>query len=321
MPTSHPRPFRFGIFAENALSRSTLLETARRAEDSGYATFLLRDHFIEEPFGHQLAPVPALTAVASVTDRLRVGTLVCANDYRHPVMLAKEAATLDVLSEGRFELGLGAGFSQAEYERAGMPFDRPGTRVDRLQEAVHVIKGLWASEPCTFTGEHYTVTGLDSFPKPVQRPRLPIHIGGAGRRMLSLAARQANIVGIQSVSTTAGSVNSAAQHRLAAKVAEQVGWVRDAAGDRFPDLELSTTASIIISQDRHRSAIQLARQRGWQDVSTGDVLAMPAVFIGTVDQIIETLWARRQQYGITSYVIDDTALESAAPVVTRLSSA
>jgi probable F420-dependent oxidoreductase len=318
MPTNHPRPFRFGILAEHAVSRSTLLETARRAEDAGFDTLLLRDHFIEEPFGHQLAPFPALTAVAAVTERLRVGTLVCANDYRHPVMLAKEAATLDLLSEGRFELGLGAGFSQAEYDQAGMPFDRPGVRVDRLQEAIQVIKRIWATTPGTFTGELYTVTGLDGFPKPVQRPRPPIHIGGAGRRMLSLAAREADIVGIQSVSTTSGSVNNAAQHRLAAKVAEQVDWVRQVAGDRLSDLELSTTATFIISDDRHTAAADLAHQRDWQDVSTDDVLAMPAVHIGTVDQIIETLHSRREQLGITYYVIDDTNLAAAAPVVARL---
>lgn len=321
MHTNQPRPFRFGILAERALSRSALLETARRAEDVGFNTLLLRDHFIQEPFGHQLAPVPALTAVAAITTRLRIGTLVCANDYRQPVMLAKEAATLDLLSEGRFELGLGAGFSQAEYEQAGMSFDRPGVRVDRLQEAIHVVKRLWATTPGTFTGEHYTVSGLDGFPKPVQQPHPPIHLGGAGRRMLSLAAREADIVGIQSVSTTSGSVNSAAQHRLATKVAEQIGWVRQAAGDRFANLELSTTATFIVSHDRHTAAAHLARQRGWQDVSTDDVLAMPAVLIGTVDQIIEALHSRRDRFGITYYVIDDADLHLIAAVVARLAAA
>lgn len=321
LPMPQPRPFRFGILAENARSRSTLLETARRAENAGFDTLLLRDHFIEEPFGHQLAPIPALATVAAATDRLRLGTLVCANDYRHPVILAKEAATLDLLSDGRFELGLGAGFSQAEYEQAGMPFDQAGLRVDRLQEAIQVVKGLWTAEAFTFNGEHYTIDGLASFPRPCQRPHPPIHLGGAGPRMLRLAAREASIVGIQTVSTTSGRVNAGAQYRLAAKVAEQVGWVRDAAGDRFPSLELSTTATIIISDDRPTAAISLARQRGWQDVTTEDVLAMPAVLIGTVDQIVETLHARRDQFGITYYVINDADLEAAAPIVARLASA
>src|SRR5262245_17197365 len=162
------RPFRFGVFAEHARSPEALLETARRAEDSGYATFLIRDHFIEEPFGHQLAPLTALATVAAATTRLRVGSLVLSNDYRHPVMLAKEIATLDVLSSGRVELGLGAGFSKAEYAQAGLRFDPPGVRVERLEEALRVLKGLFAPGPLTFAGKHYSVTHLDGFPKPVQ---------------------------------------------------------------------------------------------------------------------------------------------------------
>src|SRR5207253_7480209 len=158
------RPFRFGVFGENARSRGALLETARRAEDSGYSTFLLRDHFIEEPFGHQLATLTALATVAGATKELRVGSLVLSNDYRHPVMLAKEIATLDVLSNGRVELGLGAGFSKAEYDSAGIPFDPPGVRVDRLEEAIRVLKGLFGTEPLTFAGKHYAVTRLDGFP-------------------------------------------------------------------------------------------------------------------------------------------------------------
>src|SRR5262249_40578737 len=145
------RPFRFGVFGENARSPEALLDTARRAEDAGYSTFLIRDHFIEEPFGHQLAPLTALATVAAATKSLRVGSLVLSNDYRHPVVLAKEIATLDVLSNGRVELGLGAGFSKAEYESAGMPFDPPGVRVDRLEESIHVLKGLFADGPLTFS--------------------------------------------------------------------------------------------------------------------------------------------------------------------------
>src|SRR5262245_31709396 len=165
---AHARPFRFGVFGEGARSPAALLDTARRAEDLDFATFLIRDHLIEEPFGHQLAPLPALATVAGATGRLRVGSLVLANDYRHPVVLAKEVATLDVLSSGRVELGLGAGFSQAEYAQAGLRFDPPGVRVERLEEALRVLKGLFAPGPLTFAGKHYSVTHLDGFPKPVQ---------------------------------------------------------------------------------------------------------------------------------------------------------
>src|SRR2546422_4985532 len=171
---TRPHRFRFGLLGENVRSATELMETARRAEAAGFATFLLRDHFIEEPFGHQLAPLAALATVAAATERLRVGSLVVCNDYRHPVLLAKEVATLDLVSGGRFELGLGAGFSRSEYEAAGLPFDPPGVRVGRLEEALQVVKGVFGAAPFTFAGRFYTVTKLDSFPKPVQRPHPPI---------------------------------------------------------------------------------------------------------------------------------------------------
>src|SRR5215216_2077656 len=167
------RPFRFGVIGEAITSRERLLDTARRAEALGYDTLLLRDHFVAEPFGDQLAPLVALTAAAAATRTLRLGSLVLDNDYRHPVLLAKEAATLDVLSGGRFELGVGAGWLREEYERAGMAFDPAGVRVDRLEEALAVLKGLLTGPALTFTGRHYTVTGLESFPGPPSGPVRP----------------------------------------------------------------------------------------------------------------------------------------------------
>ena len=149
---AHRHPFRFGVLAEHVQTRDALIGTARSAEEMGYATFLIRDHFLEEPFGHQLAPLAALATVAAVTERLRIGTLVIANDYRPPVLLAKEAATLDLLSGGRFELGLGTGFLRAEYEQAGIPFDPPGVRVDRFAESLTVLKGLFAAAPSPSPG-------------------------------------------------------------------------------------------------------------------------------------------------------------------------
>ena len=172
--------FRFGLLGENVRSATALAQTARRAEAAGFATFLLRDHFIEEPFGHQPAPLTALATVAAATERLRVGSLVLCNDYRHPVLLAKEVATLDLLSGGRFELGLGAGFSRPEYEAAGLPFDPPGVRVDRLAEALQVFKGLFGAAPFTFAGRFYTVAKLDAFPKPVAAAT-PSNSGRRGR--------------------------------------------------------------------------------------------------------------------------------------------
>ena len=312
------RPFRFGVFGEIARSREALLDTARRAEDSGYATFLIRDHFIEEPFGHQLAPLTALATVAGVTSHLRVGTLVLSNDYRHPVILAKEIATLDVLSGGRVELGLGAGFSQAEYDQAGLPFDPPAVRVDRLEEAIHVLKGLFAAGPFTFAGKHYSVTHLDSFPKPVQHPHPPILIGASGKRMLSIAAREADIIGIQTTSTANGVLSNDPKVRVAPAVAQKVEVVRQMAGDRFDEIELSMVVTVVIAERRALAAEQFARERGWDGVSVEQVLEMPSVFIGPVDQIVGEMQARRERYGFSYYVLFDHAIEKTAPIVVRL---
>ncbi|MBL8164495.1 MAG: TIGR03621 family F420-dependent LLM class oxidoreductase, partial [Anaerolineae bacterium] len=191
-------PFRFGVINEQMKPREDWLAHVRRAETLGYATFLLRDHFVPDFFGDQYAPIAALMAAAAVTQTLRVGTLVIDNDYRHPVILAKEAATLHLLSGGRFELGIGAGWLRSEYEQAGMPYDPAGVRISRLEESLHIIKGLWNSEPVTFSGQHYRIDNIDGFPKPEQH--LPILIGAGQKRMLTLAGREADIVGILTTS-------------------------------------------------------------------------------------------------------------------------
>jgi len=312
------RPFRFGVFGEHARSPEALLGTARRAEDAGYSTFLIRDHFIEAPFGHQLAPLAALTAVAAATTRLRVGSLVLSNDYRHPVMLAKEIATLDVLSNGRVELGLGAGFSKAEYDGAGIPFDPPGVRVGRLEEAIHVLKGLFGEGPLTFVGKHYVVTSLDGFPKPVQDPRPPLLIGAAGKRMLSIAAREADIIGFQTVSTANGTMADDPSGRLAPAVAQRVEQVRQVAGGRFGEIELSMVATVVFTEQRSQAAERLARDRGWKDISAEQVLEMPSIFIGSLDHIVDEMRARRERYGFSYYVVLDQAIDKVAPIVARL---
>jgi probable F420-dependent oxidoreductase len=314
------RPFRFGVLGEHIRTREELIGTARMAEELGYATFLIRDHFIEPPFGHQLAPFAALATVAAVTERLRIGTLVIANDYRPPVLLAKEAATLDLLSGGRFELGLGTGFLKAEYDQAGIPFDPPGVRVDRFAESLAVLKGLFADAPLTYSGTQYTLTAFDSFPKPVQRPHSPILVGAGGRRMLSIAAREADIIGILTSSTANGVLARDPAPRLAAAVARQLGWIREAAGNRFADIELSLVPNVIIADDHERAAAESIQARGWSDISVADVLAMPSELIGSVDRIIATLQARREQYGFSYYIISDANMEAVAPIVARLTS-
>jgi probable F420-dependent oxidoreductase len=312
------RPFRFGVLVERFGTREELVATARKAEQAGYATFLIRDHFIAEPFGHQFAPLTTLATVAAVTERLRVGTLVFDNDYRHPAVLAKEAATLDLLSGGRLELGLGAGWAREEYEQAGIPFDPPGTRVDRFAEALRVLKGLFADGPLSFSGRHYRIAGLDSFPKPVQRPHPPLLVGAGGRRMLRIAAREADIVGVLTAPIAGGVLTDDPASRLSASIAQKVEWVREAAGERFGALELSMVISVVIAPDRRRAAEQFAARRDWRGVAAEEVLAMPSVFIGTVDQIAEEMHARRERYGFSYLVVPDRSLDAAAPLVARL---
>src|SRR4051794_27509366 len=186
-----PRPFRFGVQTSSAPNRKAWVDLAIKAEANGYDVLTMPDHF-----GDQLAPIPALMTAADATTTLRIGALVHDNDYKHPVVLAKELATLDVLSEGRVEVGLGAGWMERDYRAAGLPFDRAAVRIDRFEEAIAVVKGMFGDEPFSFAGVHYTINDYDARPKPTQRPRPPLLIGGSGTRLLTIAAREADIVGI-----------------------------------------------------------------------------------------------------------------------------
>jgi len=314
----HPHSFRFGLLGQSVRSATELVETARRAEGAGFATFLLRDHFVAEPFGHQLAPLAALATAAAATATLRVGSFVLCNDYRHPVLLAKEVATLDLVSGGRFELGLGAGFSRPEYEAAGLSYDPPGVRVGRLAEALQVVKGVFGAAPFTFAGRFYTVTNLEAFPKPVQQPHPPILVGAGGRRMLAIAAREADIIGIQTATLGTGRQVPDPTGLLAETIAEKIDWVRQEAGTRFANLELSIVGSVIITENRREAAERLVHARGWEGLSADKVFEMPSIFIGSVDQIVNEMQGRRERYGISYYVVPDSSLEMVAPIVARL---
>jgi probable F420-dependent oxidoreductase len=304
------RPFRFGVTAPTVLSGPAWVERVRRIEQLGYAIVHVPDHFRD-----QLAPVPALTAAAMATTRLRVGSLVFSNDFRHPVVLAKEAATLDVLSGGRFELGLGSGWLREEYDQAGISFDAPGTRIDRLTEAVGIVKGLLAGERVTFAGRHYAIAGLEGRPRPVQRPHPPILIGGGGQRTLSLAAREASIVGLVPRARRDGGGLDRADFGEAA-FRQKIEWVRAAAGDRFEALELhALIQAVVVSGQRIAAAGQLAARFG---VARELVVETPYVLVGTVDEICASLRERRARYGVSYLTVFDRDLEVFAPVVARL---
>ncbi|HEY3682208.1 MAG TPA: TIGR03621 family F420-dependent LLM class oxidoreductase [Streptosporangiaceae bacterium] len=308
MGTAHP--FRFALMADEVTSRTALLETAREAEASGFSALLMRDHFTGPPYGSQFGPVAALATVAAATRDLRIGTLVACNDYRHPVLLAQEAATLDVLSEGRFELGLGAGFNAEEYAAAGLPFDPPGVRVGRLEEAVRIIKGLFAGEPYALDGRHYTIGGLSGFPVPARRP--PIQVAGAGPRLLGIAAREADIAGLLGDDDPAGRAPGA----IAAKTARILAAAPD------PDaLEISMFMTLAVTRDRDAAAERVAAANGWTGVGPAEVRAMPASFIGEVAELEELLHERRAAYGVTYYVVPRRDLAAAAPLVARMTGA
>ncbi len=314
------RPFRFGVINERMSTRQEWINKARQAEDRGYATFLLRDHFIREPFGDQFAPIAALMSAADATTSLRIGSLVLDNDYRHPVVLAKETATLDVLSDGRFELGLGAGWLYEEYKQSGITFEPPGVRISRMEEALHILKGLFTGEPVTYTGKHYTITNLTSFPKPIQKPHPPILIGGGGKRILSIAGREANIIGILNSSLTSGALEDEVEGLSSTTVEKKLEWVRQGAGARFPEIELSMVITLMITENQRDGIEELARQRGWSGIASERILDMPSVFIGSAEQIAKQMLARRERFGISYYIVTDEEMEAFAPIVRLLSS-
>ena len=304
------RPFRFGVTAPTPSGGTNWAERARRVEQLGYSMLVVPDHFRDH-----LAPVPALVAAALATTRLRVGSLVFSNDFRHPAVLAKEAATIDVLSSGRFELGLGGGWLRAEYDQAGIPFDAPGTRIERLEEAVTIIKGLLAGERVTFAGRHYTIADLEGRPTPVQRPHPPIAIGGGGRRTLSLAAREASIVGLVPRARRDGSGLDLSDLSAAA-TREKLEWVRSAAGARFDSLEINALIqAVVVADQRMTAADQLASRF---KVAREVVLETVYVAVGTIDEICETLRQRRERHGISYLTVFERDMEAFAPVVERL---
>jgi len=306
----HFRRFRFGAQVAHA-SHGDWAATARQVEEFGYSTLLMPDHFDD-----QLAPVPALTAAAAATTRLRVGSLVFDNDYRHPLVLAKESATLDVLSGGRFELGLGAGWQRSDYEQSGIACDRAATRIDRLAEALAVVKGLWAGGCFSYAGRHYTITGHPGTPRPAQRPHPPILVGGGGRRVLAVAGREADIVSVN-FDLRAGSVGShIGASGTSEATAQKLCWLREAAGPRFGDLELSVTVFVAaITGARHDVAAGIGRGFG---LPAEDVLGTPHFLLGTLDQMADDLVRRREELGFSYVVFSGGSWREMAPLVARL---
>ena len=307
-----PRTFRFGIQTSRAGSAEEWAAKARRIEELGFSSLFIPDHF-----GDQFAPLIALQAAADVTSSLRLGTLVLDNDYRHPLVLAKEWATLDILSNGRVEAGLGAGWMKSDYDESGMSYDTPGARIDRFKEGIAIIKGLFTNEgPFSFAGKHYTITNAQPLPRPVQKPHPPILIGAGAKRMTRIAARNADIVSVN-FSLAEGVVNPVvAATGTADATREKIGWMRDAAGAHFDQLELSCTIFVtIVTDDRQGMAERIAQGFGLPGT---DVLRSPHLLVGTVDQITDDLQRRREEFGFSYIVFSGDVFEQTAPVVKRL---
>lgn len=305
-------PFRFGVQISNAASADAWRDTARRIEDLGYSTLFMPDHFIDTRF----APLPAMAMAAAHTTSLRVCALVFDNDYKHPAILAKELATIDVLSDGRAALGIGAGWMKTDYDALGIPYDAAGVRIARLEEAIAVIKGCWAPGPFSFAGEHYTITDYDALPEPVQQPRLPILIGGGGPKVLRLAGREADIVGINPNLRRGAITEDAVHTSLASETKRKIDWIREGAGDRFDDLELQIRYFLTaVTDDAQSLANAVAPGLG---ISPEDALASGVACVGSVPEIIDLLQQRREEWGVTNIVIGDDVHEQFAPVVAAL---
>jgi len=295
-------------------TRAEWVEKARKIEELGYNALTVPDHLSD-----LFAPMPAVLSAAEATKHLRVGTNVLNNDLRHPVLVAREAATVDLLTDGRLQLGLGAGSLRSEYDQAGLGFDPGGARVERLAEAVTIIKGLLKGEQVTFAGRHYRVTGHTIAPLPVQRPHPPILIGGNGPRLLTLAAREADIVGFSGLTfRRGGTAPPDLSGWKASSVDERVQLVREVAGaERYAQLELNALVQrVVVTDDRSKAAEELTSR--WSQLTPGEILQSPYVLIGTVDQMVEDLKLRRERWGISYYVIFEPYLDAFAPVVARL---
>jgi probable F420-dependent oxidoreductase len=309
------RPFRFSVGGGEPTSARALAERARRAEAVGYSTYVLSDHLL-----NTLAPNVGLAAIAGATEKLRIGHFVLNNDLRHPAVLHQELAALDVLSEGRLEIGIGAGWNEPEYRASGIPFEAVPVRVSRVEEAVAILKGLFGDATYSFEGKHYRITAMDGRPKPAQKPHPPILIGGGGKRVLRLGGREAQIVGF---APRIGAKSGGFRSCTFEATREKVAWVKEAAGARFDEIELNTYPSFrptsVTDEPRKAAEELLARinQRQPSGLTVDELLDSPHVFIGTIDQLVEKFTRLRDELGISNVMIG-SGLEDFAPVVERL---
>jgi probable F420-dependent oxidoreductase len=311
------RPFQFMVGSRDAADRATIVEQAQWAESVGFSHVCVHDHLVPRH-----SPITFLTAVAMATERLGLCPLVLNNDLRHPAVLAQELASLDIISGGRVVVGLGAGWAEPEYRAIGMAFDRPGIRIQRMTEAIAILRGLFGDGPFEFAGEHYTISANDIGPKPVQRPHPPFLIGGTRERVLRLATREADIVGLDFQQR-----GEAILDAFEARTDVRVGWIRDEAGERFGQLDLNVLrvlGDLVITDEPLKAAADLARK--YTDstgvaVTAHDIIESPFSLMGTVPDLVDKLVRLRQRWSINSFLVgwfDERSLRAFAPVVEQL---
>jgi len=305
------RPFRFSVQASHLEAPEQLRPLARKAEDIGVSVLTVADHIDD-----QLSPIAALMAAADATTTLRVGSLVFSNDYRHPVLLAKEAATIDRLSGGRLEFGLGAGWMLDDYRGAGMTLDRPSVRIERMEESLGVIRRLWSGEAVTHHGLNYDIDDLALTPTPSQRPAPPVWVGGGGRKVLEVAARCADVVHLNP-SLTAGVIDHRAGPTATAEATDRkLGWILDAAPDRFASLEIGVRIHLaLVTDDRDELYEALA---GGFGLSADEAKGSPHALCGTVEQIADDIVERRERFGISNIGLSASSMDDLRPVIERL---
>jgi probable F420-dependent oxidoreductase len=293
-------------------------DSVRRIEDLGFSTVAISDHFTQ---GWVIEPTIAMTVAAEVTERLRVLSLVLGNDYRHPVLVHKAMATLDVLSEGRVEIGLGAGWLLSDYQAASIPYAAPGVRVARLDESIQILKGLFAPPPFNFTGRHYGITMLDGLPKPVQRPHPLLLVGGGRKRVLSIAGRHADIAGINPSLEAGGVTPAVVLDMTARRVAQKLAWVREAAvacGRPVEDIEIQMSLLVCrVTGSAGKAEEAVSSLASSASIDPAALQQSPAVLSGSLEQCVEKLQEIRERFGI-SYVNLGGNMEAAASIVRRL---
>jgi len=302
--------FRFAAKAVAAESASDWTAQVREAENLGYASLLLDDHF-----NNQISPIPALMAAADATDSITLGTAVLGVDFRNPVLLAREAATIDLLSDGRLELGLGAGWLNTDYSAAGIVQDPAAIRIERLSEAVDIIRAVWQTTPFHFRGRHYNIGESTGYPKPPSP--IPLLIGGGGQKILTLAARKADIVSVNAKvigrSSNARTIATASVDAIE----ERLGWVRESAGDRFGDIELHLQVYVAIVTDHYYRTVEEVAVS--MEAEPELVMTSPHFQIGSVQEICDGLIAMRERWGISYVGFEPAATRQIVPVLEQLS--